>query len=129
MVSLVSVARLVKSALETTPPVVWAFFFGLIIASVVFLARSLASDAPGRGAPREQSVLALWLFGGFGLALGLGLSALSPATVTVQWWMLVGGGMLAVTACILPCISGAVSEYKRFLTFLPISGIEKENKE
>lgn len=94
LLSLITVARLVKAALESTPPLVWAFFFGLIIASVVFLARGIKAST-------------LLLFGGFGLALGLVLSQLTPASVEVQWWMLTVGGTLAVTAWILPGVSGS----------------------
>lgn len=100
--ALVSVSRLVKAALETTPPLVWAFFFGLIIASVVYLARSLRTSS------EPSSAGLLWGFGALGLLVGLGLSALSPATVAVEWWMLVAGGALAVTAWILPGISGSL---------------------
>lgn len=93
--ALVTVARLVKSALETSPPLVWAFFFGLILASIAVLLRGL----------KWQHVV---LFGGLGLVLGIVLSRLSPASLDVQWWMLVPGGMLAVTAWILPGISGSL---------------------
>lgn len=93
--SLVTVARVVKSALETSPPLVWAFFFGLIVASIFVLMRGL----------KWQQVL---LFGGLGLLVGIVLSRLSPANLDVQWWMLVPGGMLAVTAWILPGISGSL---------------------
>ncbi len=107
--SLVTIARLVKAALEATPPLVWAFFFGLIVASVVYLGRSLRDSATvdstrgsGMGGP------GLLLIGAVGLALGLGLSMLAPATVEVQWWMLLVGGAIAVTAWILPGISGSL---------------------
>jgi len=93
--SLVTVARLVKAALESSPPLVWAFFFGLIIASIFVLLRGL----------RWQHAV---LFGGLGLVLGIVLSRLSPATLDVQWWMLLLGGMVAVTAWILPGISGSL---------------------
>ncbi len=95
VVSLVTVARLVKSALETSPPLVWAFFFGLIIASIFVLLRGL----------KWQQVL---LFGGLGLLFGIVLSRLSPVSLDAQWWMLVPGGMIAVTAWILPGISGSL---------------------
>ena len=105
LLSLVTVARLVKGALETTPPLVWAFFFGLIIASVIYLARGLR---PLQGAEEGSSTLAVVVAGAAGLALGLLLSSLAPASVDVQLWMLVAGGMLAVTAWILPGISGSL---------------------
>ncbi len=93
--SLVTVARLVKAALETSPPLVWAFFFGLIIASIIVLLRGL----------RWQHAV---LFGSLGLLLGIVLSRLSPATLEAEWWMLLLGGMVAVTAWILPGISGSL---------------------
>jgi len=100
VLSLVTVARLVKAALEASPPLVWAFFFGLIVASVVYLGRNLR--------PSGMSGPGLFVVGLVGLALGLGLSMLAPATVNVQWWMLLVGGALAVTAWILPGISGSL---------------------
>lgn len=102
--ALVSVARGVKVALEAAPPLVWAFFFGLIIASVVFLARSLQPA----GAQKTHNAKLLSLFGGLGLLFGLGLSSLAPATVDAQWWMLFIGGAVAVSAWILPGISGSL---------------------
>ena len=92
--SLVTIARLVKSALESTPPLVWAFFFGLIVASVVFLLRDLEL--------RRALPFAL-----IGLALGVTLALLPHASFQVSWWMLVLGGMVAVTAWILPGVSGS----------------------
>jgi len=110
--SLVSVARLVKAALETTPPLVWAFFFGLIVASVIYLGRNLGDPSDSERAAANQgsglSTVALLFIGVLGLALGVGLSLLAPATVQVQWWMLLVGGALAVTAWILPGISGSL---------------------
>lgn len=110
--SLVSVARLVKRALETTPPLVWAFFFGLIIASVIYLARNLREPKSDTSLnPNNESALSapmLMVFGLAGLALGVVLSILSPATVDVKWWMVLVGGALAVTAWILPGISGSL---------------------
>jgi len=107
VVSLVTVARLVKAALEATPPLVWAFFFGLIVASVVYLGRNLR-DPAATDSSSSLSGGVLFLIGLIGLALGLGLSVLAPATVNVQWWMLLVGGALAVTAWILPGISGSL---------------------
>lgn len=94
-VALVSIARLVKLLLEQTPPIVWGFFFGLILASVWVIARKL-----------RWQTLALW--GGVGLCLGVFLTQQAPLAVSVAPWMYFPGGMLAVTAWILPGISGSL---------------------
>lgn len=94
-VALVSVARLVKVLLEQVPPIVWGFFFGLILASVWVIGRQI-----------RWQTLALW--GGVGLALGVFLTQQAALTVNVAPWMFFPGGMLAVTAWILPGISGSL---------------------
>ena len=94
-IALVSVARVVKELLEQVPPVVWGFFFGLIVASVWVIARRI-----------PWPTLAVW--GGVGLALGVFLTLQAPLSVSVAPWMYFPGGMLAVTAWILPGISGSL---------------------
>jgi len=94
-IALVSVARVVKELLEQVPPVVWGFFFGLIVASVWVIGRRI-----------RWPTLAVW--GGVGLALGVFLTLQAPLSVSVAPWMYFPGGMLAVTAWILPGISGSL---------------------
>jgi len=94
--SIISLARVISWVLETHPVPLWAFFFGLILASALALVRHVQ----GWNLPR-----ALALAAGLGIAVGI---ALSPAA------SLGGGfagvflaGFLAICAMILPGISGS----------------------
>ena len=95
LLALISIARLVKGLLETVPPIVWGFFFGLILASVWVIGRRI-----------RWQLLALW--GGVGLALGVFLTQQAPLSINVAPWMYFPGGMLAITAWILPGVSGSL---------------------
>ena len=87
-------ARVMHWLLATYEPLVWAFFSGVVAASVV---------AIGRQCPP----LKLLLWGSVGTAVGIGLLWLpvmqqSPAL----WWVFVGGAV-AVCAWLLPAVSGS----------------------
>jgi putative membrane protein len=94
--SILSLARLLSWTLEHHPVPLWAFFFGLILASAVLLL----------GQVRRWTVLrVLILVAGVAVAL---LIALSPSvTVDVGLLSVFGAGFLAICAMILPGISGA----------------------
>ena len=94
LAALLSVARVVSHLLDAMPPVVWGFFFGLILASVVVIGRRL----PWRS---------LLLWGLPGALCGALLGSLQAFDVAPAAWMFIPGGMLAVTAWILPGISGS----------------------
>ena len=82
--------------LHAHPIPLWAFFFGLILASALVLRNSVSSW--NRGA-----LLALGI--GFLVALGIGL--ITPSTGSDNLLYLFFCGMLVVIAMILPGISGA----------------------
>jgi putative membrane protein len=96
LISLKTLATAITFALETQPILVWAFFFGLILASVVYFAR----QQRGWG-------LVQWL----ALLVGIGLVTLiaiaKPAELPGHWWVLFGGGFVAICAMILPGVSGS----------------------
>jgi len=87
-------ARLLRHALEVTPAPLWGFFFGLIAAAVVTMGRQLA--------PR-------WLLpaGALGLALGIWVGGLEPLQAEPSPWLFFVGGALAVSAWLLPAVSGS----------------------
>ena len=96
LISLLSLVKVIQYALEFYPIVLWAFFFGLIIASSYFVAKRV-----------EQ-----WnLVNAFGLVFGTLLiyyiTTVSPAETSTDWWFIVLSGMLAICAMLLPGISGA----------------------
>lgn len=94
--SVFSLARLIFWVLENHPVPLWAFFFGLILASALVLLRQVTRWTPGRG---------LCLVAGTGVAL---IIALSP-TVNMEFGMagVFLSGFLAICAMILPGISGS----------------------
>jgi len=86
----------VSHLLETYPVLVWAFFFGLIIASAIYIARQVKSWG-----------LLEWL--GMILAIGLAywITIATPAQGTDALWMVFIAGAIAISALILPGISGS----------------------
>lgn len=96
LLATVSLARILSMLLETYPVMVWSFFFGLILASVLTV-----SKAVGRWGVPTFSAAALGTAGAFFLF------GLTPATTPDTLWFLFLSGMLAICAMILPGISGA----------------------
>lgn len=94
--SLLSLARVISYAMEAYPILIWSFFFGLVGASVVYVARQLE---------RWGIVEAVALIAGTLIALGIALS--NPAQLPDSWWMLFIAGAIAICAMILPGISGS----------------------
>lgn len=96
LISLKTFATLIGFALEHYPIIVWAFFFGLILASVVYFARQQSGWRPVH-----------WL----GLLVGIGVVTLialaKPAELPGHWWILFAGGFIAICAMILPGVSGS----------------------
>ncbi len=96
LTSVFSLAHLVSYALEAHPILVWSFFFGLIVASVIYISRQLP-------ALRWQESLALIL--GSISAVSIGFSP--PLQVSGDGLVVFLSGALAICAMILPGISGS----------------------
>lgn len=96
LVSIKTFAYLIGVALELYPILIWAFFFGLILASIYYFYNQ-----------QSQWGWRQWLacLVGAGIVFGISLSA--PAQLPGNWWMLFGGGFIAICAMILPGISGS----------------------
>ena len=94
--SILSLARLISWLLENHPVPLWAFFFGLILASALVLLRQVQGWSIAR---------VLCLLGGIVIAATI---ALSP-TVNMHFGMagVFLSGFLAICAMILPGISGS----------------------
>lgn len=93
---LVSAVFTITALLEHYPPAVWAFFFGLIIASTVFIVRQV-----GRWTLRE---VLLFAFGTLGAYV---LTVLNPLQGSTQPLLVFLAGAIAICALILPGISGS----------------------
>ena len=95
-ISIVSLAKVVTHFLETQPILLWSFFFGLIIASVWLVSKSVKKWSAG-------AIVALLI--GIGVAFYI-TTIQSVAAVDTKWFILLSGA-LAICAMILPGISGA----------------------
>jgi putative membrane protein len=93
---ILALAHVVSWLLEYRQLEVWGFFFGLILASTVFVARFARPFTPGRR----------WLVGG-GLAVGAGAAFLGVMALPVHPLTIFFGGMVAVCAWVLPGVSGS----------------------
>ncbi|MDZ7774524.1 MAG: DUF368 domain-containing protein [Bacteroidales bacterium] len=96
LISIFTLAAILEQWLENNPILVWSFFFGLIIASAVYVARKI--DHWNR-----QKAMALVM----GVAAAYLISSLTPATTPETWWFVFFSGAIAICAMILPGISGA----------------------
>jgi putative membrane protein len=94
--SVVCLAGLMQMLLSNFPIQTWAFFFGLIVASSIFILRGISGWKLREG-----------LFLIFGVALGVVVCTLSPTQTPDALWFIFLSGALAICAMILPGISGS----------------------
>jgi putative membrane protein len=96
-ISVLSLAKLFKYLLETHPILVWAFFFGLVLASILFIAKQIT---------KWNTINIILLLIGVGVAYYI---TIIPAmgSVNNSPLFLILAGALAICAMILPGISGA----------------------
>ena len=95
-VSVVSLAGLMQMLLSDYPVQTWAFFFGLIVASSLFILRGISGWKALDG-----GLLAL------GVVLGVTVCTLSPTQTPDALWFIFISGAIAICAMILPGISGS----------------------
>lgn len=86
----------VSYLLENFPPVIWSFFFGLIVASSIYMLTQIEEWSWGK-----LTLLVL------GILVAYGITILSPATGNPALWFVFLSGAIAITALILPGISGS----------------------
>ena len=95
-VAIFSLARLVTYLLTNHPIAIWSFFFGLIVASALLVARQI-------GRWEWRTVLAFAV----GAAAAWWITVATPAETPDDWWFVMLSGAIAICAMILPGISGA----------------------
>ncbi len=95
-ISIFSLARLITWLLDTHSKFVWAFFFGLIVASALHVGRKITKW-------NISSIISLII----GTAVAAYITIATPATTPETWWFILISGMIAITAMILPGISGS----------------------
>ena len=96
VLSVFSLAKLMEYVLSHHPVQTWAFFFGLIIVSAIFM---LSDIRDWKGSD------VLWLV--LGIVLGAVICTLSPTETTSDLWFIAVCGAIAVCTMILPGISGS----------------------
>lgn len=94
LVGIALFARFMRYALAHYQPIVWAFFFGVIVLSVLMI---------GRQQPRRVLLWAVPI----GVLLGLGAANLPAGAAQSQPLWVVFGGAVAVSAWLLPAVSGS----------------------
>lgn len=95
-VAIFSLARLMTYLLTNHPIAIWSFFFGLIVASALLVAKQI-------GRRDWRTVLAFVV----GAAAAWWITVATPAETPNDWWFVMLSGAVAICAMILPGISGA----------------------
>lgn len=95
-ISIFSLAKLVTFLLDQHPVLLWSFFFGLVIASFILVARTIEKWSMG-------TVFLLIL----GTLLAGYISSLTATANGEELWFVFLSGAVAICAMILPGISGA----------------------
>ena len=95
-VSVLSLAKLIRHLLETQPVLIWAFFFGLVLASIIFVGKKITRWYPG-------TIILLIA----GSVLAYFITTLTPQEAEVTYLYVFLSGALAICAMILPGISGS----------------------
>ncbi|MFH2095569.1 MAG: DUF368 domain-containing protein [Bacteroidota bacterium] len=95
-VSILSLARLLDYLFLYYPVFVWAYFFGLILASVYFVGKTI----------QKWNIPVIVTFIA-GTTIAVLISLLTPATENNAYWYLFICGIVAVCSMILPGLSGS----------------------
>jgi len=95
-ISVVSLAKVVSWLLENQPILLWSFFFGLVVASIIFVGKSI----------EKWTIGAIVMFV-IGAIMAYYITELPPSDNVDSLPFLFLSGALAICAMILPGISGA----------------------
>ena len=95
-ISVVSLAKIITHLLATYPQLIWGFFFGLIIASILFIGKSITKF-------NAQSIISMVI----GTGVAYWITVLEPSQLDTPIWFVFVAGSIAICAMILPGISGS----------------------
>ena len=97
LISILSLAKTIKYLLENEPILLWSFFFGLVMASIIFIGKQV-----------EKWNYKLLLLAILGATFGYTITIVSSTSITeINYLFLVFAGAIASCAMILPGISGS----------------------
>ncbi|HJO90263.1 MAG TPA: DUF368 domain-containing protein [Anaerolineales bacterium] len=110
LIAILTLAKVLETQLETNPTQIWSFFFGLVLASIFTVARSIKDWRPS-----------LILFAASSCLVSYSILGVTPTTTPETNWFLFLSGAIAINAMILPGISGAyilvlLGKYKYILS-------------
>jgi len=97
-VSVFSLAKAVKWLLEHQPILLWAFFFGLVLASIVYVGKQIKTTAKD---------FKLFFAMAIGAVVAYLITTINPTETSDTNLFLFFAGALAICAMILPGISGS----------------------
>jgi putative membrane protein len=95
-IAILSLAKLLDYLFKHQPVYVWAFFFGLVLASVWFVGKTVKTWHVG-------SVTTFII----GTAIALAISVMTPASENASFFYLIICGIVAICSMILPGLSGS----------------------
>ncbi len=96
LTSVLTLAVGLKFLLETQPVLIWSFFFGLIVASAIYIARTIDNW-------NLSSIVSMLL----GIVIAFFITATTPAQTPENYGFIFLSGTIAICAMILPGISGS----------------------
>ncbi|WP_292890442.1 DUF368 domain-containing protein [Nonlabens sp.] len=95
-ISILSLSKLLTYLLQHHSVLLWSFFFGLVLASVLYIAKQISSWNLG-------VIIAIIA----GSMISYYLTVAEPLGSPESWWYIIFSGFIAIIAMILPGISGA----------------------
>lgn len=96
-VSILSLAKTIKWLLENEPVLLWSFFFGLVLASIMYIGKQIETW--------NVQIIILFVLG---ISFGYAVTVMPPTNVgEINYLFLVFAGAIASCAMILPGISGS----------------------
>lgn len=96
LISVFTLAHILEFLLENYPVFIWSFFFGLVIASAIYILRDI-----------KKWTLSVALSFVAGLVIAFWITTITPASTSDANWFIFLSGALAICAMILPGISGS----------------------
>ncbi|WP_416442802.1 DUF368 domain-containing protein [Leeuwenhoekiella sp. A16] len=95
-ISILSLAKLITFLLKEHPLLLWAFFFGLIIASILYIGNQITKWNAG-----------VFMAGIIGIAISYYITIAEPVQSPTSYIFIFLSGFVAIIAMILPGISGS----------------------
>ncbi len=95
-IAIIALAKIFDFLFHSYPVYIWAYFFGLVLASVYFVGKTV-----------EQWKISVILSFIIGTAIAVGVSLINPATANDNFFYLILCGVVAICSMILPGLSGS----------------------